>query len=593
MLRTALLLLLLPLALPLSAGQRPLADHPSPYLTMHADDPVHWQLWDKRVLKRAKREKRLIFVSSGYFACHWCHVMQRESFRNTDIAELLNRYFIPVKIDRELWPELDAMLIDFVEKTRGAAGWPLNVFLSPDGHPIVGTTYLPPDRFADYLQRLQQRWVQAPDSLSSLAAAASAVSPMTPSTTAPALSPQVLEERLRMAFLGAWRERADLLAGGFDNAAKFPQAPLLSSLLMLKDEPEIRDFLTLTLKQMAANGLRDHLGGGFFRYTIDPAWQSPHFEKMLYDNAQLAALYLEAAEVLEDEAYRRVGLETIDFMLREMRHPGGGFISALSAVDGDGVEGGHYLWRDEDLEAALGGEAAALAKRYWGMHGAMHWDRGYLPVPRLEMPMDGKEKLKAIKEQLRLQRQKRNLPRDNKRLAAGNALMLIALSAVYRENGRYVTAGSTVRDYLHQLWDGKQLWRLLDDGGKRWLPAGIEDYAVTALALLRWADVADDERSRRLAARLVATSWQRFYGEAGWLPGGETTLIGHRLRLLPEGALPSPAAALLEANRLLGEKAPISRQAMLKALTRESAALLDMPMEHSGYLILLQRLNGG
>jgi hypothetical protein len=200
---------LLLLFLPLDAlGVSPLAGHPSPYLAMHADDPVHWQLWGEPVLKRAQREHRLIFLSSGYFACHWCHVMQQESFRNAAIAERLNRNFIPVKIDRELWPELDATLIEFVERTRGSAGWPLSVFLTPEGHPLVGTTYLPPERFDDYLRRLQQRWEQDTENLIALAAAAATA----PKASAPEEAPipaRALEEALRKALLPAWERDAE------------------------------------------------------------------------------------------------------------------------------------------------------------------------------------------------------------------------------------------------------------------------------------------------------------------------------------------------------------------------------------------------
>lgn len=589
--RFAHCLILLLVALPVSAGQSPLAGHPSPYLAMHAQDPVKWQLWDESILKRAKREKRLIFISSGYFACHWCHVMQRESFQNTTIAERLNRDFISVKIDRELWPELDETLINFLEKTRGVAGWPLNVFLSPEGKPIVGTTYLPADRFDEYLQRLLERWQADAKRLGELAAAAATPSPPATTTSSLRLSPQELEKNFRPALLKAWRDRADMMAGGFGDGAKFPQVPLLRTLMALGGGDEVKDFLNLTLKQMADNGLRDHLGGGFFRYTVDPGWQEPHFEKMLYDNAQLAALYLEAASDLEYDTYRRIGIETLDFLLREMRHPAGGVVSSLSAIDAQDVDGGYYLWSEEELAAALKGKNIALAKTYWGMEGGSRWERGYLPLPHLMEGNIDKSALAPLRRQLMLQRNKRLLPKDDKRLAAWNALALIALSAGYGESQRYVTAGAEVRNYLHQLWDGKRLWRMLDQSGKRWLPAGLQDYALTALALLKWDTVAGDEQSRMLAARLVANAWQRFYGEGGWLPGGETTLIGHRQEILSEGALPSAAVALLEANLLLKDKAPVSRQAMTEAVTAEPVTLINTPLDYSGYLILLQRLS--
>jgi hypothetical protein len=363
------------------------------------------------------------------------------------------------------------------------------------------------------------------------------------------------------------------------------------SLLGVVQEREVAAFVTLTLEQMADNGLRDHLGGGFFRYTVDPAWQEPHFEKMLSDNAQMASLYLEAARKSKRESFQHIGQETLDFILREMRHPAGGFISALSAVDADGVEGGYYLWNDADLNVALRGDDINLARQVWGLSGGAHWERGYLPLP--QPPLEGVDTAKraALKRQLWLQRNKRMLPRDEKRLASANALTLIALSEAYGLSDRYVTAGNDARDYLHRLWDGKRLWRMLDMDGTRWLPAGLEEYAYTALALLKWDAVANDEQSRKLAARLVAASWQRFYGENGWLPGDDATLVGQRQPLLPGDARPSPVVALFEANLLLGERAPVSRQAMAAALTAAPQRMLADPLAYSGYLKLLRQLS--
>jgi uncharacterized protein YyaL (SSP411 family) len=589
--RIAPLLLLLIALLP-GAAQSPLADHPSPYLAMHAADPVQWQLWGEGVFAQAKREQRLIFISSGYFACHWCHVMQRESFRSTSIARRLNRDFIPVKIDRELWPELDRTLIDFVERTRGTAGWPLNVFLTPAGHPLVGTTYLPPQEFEAYLVRLQQRWQQERERLTVLAAGA-AQQPQIHTNRALALDGAELADALAKALQQAWHEQADELAGGFGSEAKFPQVPLLMSLMRMARSAERDEFLLLTLEQMAAHGLRDHLGGGFFRYTIDPAWLEPHFEKMLYDNAQLASLYLQAARLFGKEGYRQVGLQTLDFLLREMRHPQGGFVSALSAVDGRDIEGGYYLWQAEELVALLGEKEASQARRYWGMTGPAVWEQGYLPLPQAGYDEVGAATLQRWRERLLQQRQERALPRDDKRLASWNALVLSALSIAESDEERYAAAGREVRDYLHQLWDGKRLWRLRDERGRRRLPAGLQDYALAARALLQWEQATGDEESRRLAATLIATAWQRFYNPAGWLPGGESSLIGRRSPVLAADALPSAAVVLLEANLMLGEQGPISRRAMKQALTAEPLTLLSAPLAYSGYLSLLQLLRDG
>lgn len=578
--------------MPLMAATSPLVHHPSPYLAMHADDPVHWQLWNEAVLQRAQQEHRLILISSGYFACHWCHVMQQQSFRNRVIAERLNNNFIAVKIDRELWPELDAYLIDFVEKTRGAAGWPLNVFLTPEGYPLVGTTYLPPEGFAEFLQRLEQRWQSDASNLTALARAAATASSRATRTSTPTLSQVELKNRLLQALLQQWDEQADHFAGGFGSEAKFPQVPLLSHILMLKDETELNIFIRITLDSISAYGLQDHLGGGFFRYTVDPGWKLPHFEKMLSDNAQLAALYLQAGKRFKDKRYHQIGMETLNFMLREMHHPDGAFVASLSAVDAKGEEGGYYLWTEEELRSALGDKDAKTAASLWSMQGVAPWDNGYLPVPKQGLSQVTKEKQESLKLRLLSQRQKRSLPRDMKRLAGWNGLALIALSDASNENKHYLNAGKEVRDYLHSLWDGNRMWRVMDDKGKRWLPGGLGDYAFTALGLMKWDAAVGDRNSRELAAELVTTAWRRFHNEAGWLPGGEAMLIGRREPVVPDGAVPSAAIALFEANLLLGEKGPIKKGAMIQALTAQPLTLLNEPLAYSGYLTLLQRLHG-
>jgi len=590
--RVLLLLFFILFVTPLTAATSPLAAHSSPYLAMHANDPVQWQLWGETVLQQAQREHRRIFISSGYFTCHWCHVMQQQSFSDRRIAAQLNRDYIPVMIDRELWPELDAYLIDFVRQTRGIAGWPLNVFLTPEGYPLVGITYVPPDEFSEFLQRLTKRWQNDAANLSSLARAAATVSVSASPTATLHLSATVLKEKLQQALLQRWDARADHFSGGFGSGAKFPQPPLLGNLMTLTEQPELEDFLQLTLDAMASHGLRDHLGGGFFRYTVDPGWQIPHFEKMLADNAQLASLYLKAADRFHNDTYRKIGLETLDFILNEMHHRDGGFIAALSSVDEHGVEGGYYLWTEQQLVHALDKKNADAAKLLLGMIGAPLSEHGYLPIPQTHLAGPMQRKLEALNATLLVHRERRTLPRDDKRLAGWNALVLSALSAAQDAGEQYRRAGLEVRDYLHSLWDGKRLWRMRDDKGQRRLAAGLGDYAYTALGLLQWDAAMGDRKSRHLAIELVGTAWQRFHNTDGWLPGGEAMLIGQRQKLLPGGALPSAAVALFEADLMLGEKGPIGRQAMEDALTAQPVAVLNSPLRYSSYLILLQHLLG-
>ncbi|MCW8828247.1 MAG: DUF255 domain-containing protein [Gammaproteobacteria bacterium] len=576
--RRLLPLLLGLVALPLVAAS-PLADHPSPYLALHADDPVQWQLWDKALLAQAQREDKLIFVSSGYFACHWCHVMQRESYQNDEIAALLNRHFLSVKIDRELRPDIDARLFEFVEQELGVAGWPLNVFLSPYGEPISGLVYQPPQLFARTLRRVVEQWQEKGDKPGT-------EEPGTGVSTAQASQlvsePGVLRDQLEQALLAALEQQGDFFSGGFGEGGKFPRVPLLTLMLEhYRDHPVAEGLLRLTLEQMHTQGLRDHLGGGFFRYTVDPQWREPHFEKMLYDNAQLAWLYLRAAQLLDEPAYRRVGEQTLDFMLRDMWHPRGGLSGSISALDGEGRDGGYYLWTREALTGLLSEEELALLRDVWEMEGAPVFEHGYLP--RASTQDD--ERLRAVHQRLLRERQQRRAPLDSKRLAGWNALALRALSLGAEKARRYRVAGAAIDRYLKSLWDGEQLWMMRDDGGALRQHATLEDYALVAGGLYAWHRASGDSASRELAATLLKAAASEFYRTGRWRlgSGGETGLLERHYAVRPAGALPSPVAELLKLQRSLG-LALLPEEQLLHAAPGE---LLASPLDYPGYLALL------
>ena len=378
-----------------SAAHEPanaLASAASPYLRLHAGDPVHWQEWSPELVARAGSEGRLIFVSVGYFACHWCHVMQRESFSDREAAALLNAHFVSVKVDRELDPALDAQLLRFAQATLGHAGWPLNVVLTPDGVPLFGFTYLPLADFTRLLEQIVSRWAADRDSL---AAAARTVSDMLESAGRRPAAQSMDGAGVRAlsdAFTQQASEMADGLAGGFGQQQKFPSAPQLALLLdSQRRQPvdALAGFLRLTFGAMASLGLRDQVGGGFFRYVTDPGWQVPHFEKMLYGNALLAELYFDAADVLDEPAFERVAMDTADFMVRELASPRGGLYSSLSAVDADGVEGGYYRFDLNDIERVLDAEERRVVAAAWGFEGVYRVDHGYLPVQAAESERGG------------------------------------------------------------------------------------------------------------------------------------------------------------------------------------------------------------
>jgi len=568
-----------------------LRQHPSPYLALHGDDPVAWQEWNAASVERARREGKLLYLSIGYFSCHWCHVMQRESYRNAQIARYLNEHVIPVKVDRELEPALDVRLIEFAEKTRGMSGWPLNVFVTPDGHPLYATLYHPPEEFHKILVRIEQLWRNDRARLTTLARI-EAVAPQGPGkpevngAQARALADSVVAEALKAA---------DSVQGGFGEQSKFPQAPQLAFLLAhfeRKQDPRLKEFLLLTLDAMAINGLQDHLGGGFFRYTVDPSWKTPHFEKMLYDNAQLARLYRDAARVFGRDDYRHIANRTLDFMLRELRAPSGALIAALSALDDKGVEGGYYLWSAADLERLLTPVEREVYRLHAGMIDAAPFESGYLPLrtlPAAEIaarrkqdPANVEKQITSAEDKLRAARARRVLPRDTKELAAWNGLALVAFAeaAQATNDTRYREAAQAVRDFLaKELWDGKTLVRSRAHG-KASGKVALEDYAYVTLGLTEWAALTGEARDVALAQAVASAAWNRFYGPKGFRLEESSLLVTETGQdVLSDGAMPSPSAVLAEASlRLAGKTGDkVLRRQVLAALNSGNAAINANP----------------
>jgi len=595
--RTRLLVLFLGLftCLPAMAADAALANrmrgHPSPYLAMHADDPVAWQEWNAGVLERARREGKLVLLSIGYFSCHWCHVMQRESFRNRDIAAYLNRHFIPVKVDRELEPALDAHMMAFAESTRGQGGWPLNVFLTPQGNPLFAALYAPPAQFKEILTRLNELWTRDPAALSRLAAAESGGGK---GPGKPVIDMNAARAYAK-AMLAAAVANGDDLNGGFGNQSKFPSVPQLEFMLArhaAQPDARLGAFLDLTLANMANLGLHDKIGGGFFRYTVDPTWKTPHFEKMLYDNALLARLYLGAARVLKQPRYERVARETLEFVERELSDPNGGYIAALSAVDAGNVEGGYYLWSDAELGRQLSGDELKVVRLAWGMTDVAPFDAGHLPMQvrataevasTLGMnPTEVSARLASAVEKLRAARTHRTLPRDSKVLAGWNGLMLTSLIEAGQATGdkRYRERATKLHRVLAKdFWDGRSLKRALSAGR----PAGsvsLEDYAYVSEAFVAFALQSGRDADFELARGVIEVAWQRFYGKQGWRIS-ESTLAGGRAGndVIADGPMPSPSATLIAATLELaarrGDKALHERA--LGALNSGQAQLAADP----------------
>ena len=554
-----------------------LARSASPYLRLHARDPVHWREWSTDLVAQAGTGDRLIFVSVGYFACHWCHVMQRESFSDPGAAALLNAHFVSVKVDRELDPALDAQLLRFVQSTLGHAGWPLNVVLTPDGLPLFGFTYLPVEDFTRLLKQIVTRWAADRDSL---AGAARTVSDMIENAGRPRAVEAMDAAGVRAladAFTQQASEAADGLAGGFGQSRKFPSAPQLALLLdAQRREPvdALAEFLRLTFGAMASLGLRDQLGGGFFRYVTDPGWQVPHFEKMLYDNALLAELYLDAADVLGEPAFERIGMDTVAFMVRELGAAGGGFFSSLSAVDAADVEGGYYLFDADDLERVLDEEERRVVAAAWGFEGVPRIEHGYLPVQAAQSSEevartaglsveDTAARLDSARRKLLAVRAERGLPRDEKRLAGWNGLALSALVRASQRPGgaRFeAPARGIVRVLAEDLRVGTTLVRASSErgGGGRGraiAPATLQDYAYVARGMIAFAKAHGHDEHWALARTIVDGAWRRFRVPGGWrLSDAEGLPYAGVEPAIADGPMPSPSAVLLDATMQVADR---------------------------------------
>src|SRR5689334_2221674 len=488
-----------------------LANETSPYLLQHAANPVDWYPWGDEALARAGEENRPILLSIGYAACHWCHVMERESFEDQLTARVMNEHFVCVKVDREERPDLDSVYMDAVVALTGQGGWPMTVFLTPGGEPFFGGTYFPPEprhglpAFKQVLLAISEAWDEKRDEVlrsgANLAEHIRAGSRLEPS--ADVLTGGLLDhadENLRAVFDPTW--------GGFGRAPKFPPAPVLEYLLRRGEEEMTRR----TLDAMAAGGMHDLVGGGFHRYSVDARWLVPHFEKMLYDNALLATAYLEGWAATGEPRYRAVAEATLDYLLRELRLPEGGFASAQDA-DTDGVEGSTYVWTPADLEAVLGTDDAAAAAAYYGVTPAGNFDGS--TVLRISGPPPAN--LADIRARLLAARDERPQPaRDDKAIAAWNGLALAALAQGAWRLGRadLLDAALQCAAFLdeHMTRPDGRLLRSYRAGDAR-IPAFLDDYAAVAHGHLELATATGDARHLARAEELARAAVDLFADE--------------------------------------------------------------------------------
>jgi uncharacterized protein YyaL (SSP411 family) len=491
-----------------------LAQETSPYLLQHRDNPVDWYPWGPEALERAQEEDRPILLSVGYSACHWCHVMERESFEDPETAAYMNEHFVSVKVDREERPDVDAIYMEAVQSITGHGGWPMTVFLDPEGVPFYGGTYFPPDEsrgmpsFRMVMEAVVHAFETQREEIREKAPVArarlGAVGEVEPRELPGAAHLDEAVERLLSA--------ADRRNGGFGGAPKFPPASSLE-LLMARGETEM---VELSLDRMLAGGIYDQLGGGFARYSVDAVWLVPHFEKMLYDNALLARAYLHGWQTFGHYRYRRVCEETLDWMLREMRGPEGGFYSALDA-DSEGEEGRFYVWTPAQIREVLG-EAADAVLEYYGVSEQGNFDGSnvlHLAGGAEAAEPEGLAKMRRALFEARAKRTRPGL--DDKRLTSWNALAIAGLADAGAVLGRedYLDAARTCAAFvLTRLRDpeGRLLRTYKDD--RAHLGAYLEDHAFLLEALLTLYESSFEVRWFEEAQALAEATIERF-GDPG------------------------------------------------------------------------------
>jgi len=477
-----------------------LAHETSPYLLQHKDNPVEWYPWGDDALARAREEERPILLSVGYSACHWCHVMERESFEDPDTAAYMNEHFVPIKVDREERPDVDALYMEAVQGMTGHGGWPLTAFCDPDGVPFYGGTYFPPEprpglpSFRQVMEAVVEAWGTRREQIRAAAPRTrdqlGAVGRTEPSN-------ELLGEDLLDRAVEGLRAGADMEHGGFGSAPKFPPASALELLLARG----VTGVVEVTLDAMAAGGIHDHVGGGFARYSVDDVWLVPHFEKMLYDNALLARAYLHGWQVLGHDRYRGVCEGTLDWALREMRGPEGGFYSALDA-DSEGEEGRFYVWTPDEIVDALGtagiGERGEDVRARYGVTERGNFEGRsilHLPAGLEDDPPDWVEETRRALYENRSRRAWPGL--DDKRLASWNALMISALAEAGATLGRadYLDAATRAAEFVERELRNERgrLLRSYKDGRAR-IPAYLEDHAYLVEALLTLYEASFEQR---------------------------------------------------------------------------------------------------
>jgi uncharacterized protein YyaL (SSP411 family) len=552
-----------------------LAGETSPYLLQHAHNPVDWYPWGEEAFERARKEDKPVFLSIGYSTCHWCHVMEHESFENEDIARIMNEHFVCIKVDREQRPDVDQIYMNAVVMMTGSGGWPLSVFLTPEGEPFFGGTYFPPKDiygrpgFGRILLSVAEAWK---DKRQDLVNSAGKLTGYLGGPGRAAGTAKLSPETLTKAF-NTFRSTFDAVNGGFGSAPKFPQPTNLSMLLSYwhrTGDAQALQMVEETLDAMAAGGIYDHLGGGFHRYATDARWLVPHFEKMLYDQALLSKVYLQAYQITAKERYARMAREVFDYVLRDMTDPGGGFYSAEDA-DSEGEEGTFYLWEPGQIADVLGRDRAKLFGARYGVTNKGNFENGKTilnvtaSIEKLAEQFQKDrvaivDKLSAARAKLFEHREGRIRPhRDDKVITAWNGLMIssLAYGGTVLDEKKYVRAAERSATFiLNTLEKNGRLMRYYRRG-QVVEKAFLDDYAFLTMGLLDLYEATFDAKWLVEAKKLGEQMAELFAdGEEGgfFLAGKDSEKLIARTKPNSDGAVPSgnsiAALALLKLGRL-------------------------------------------
>ncbi len=582
-----------------------LAKEKSPYLLQHAHNPVDWYPWSEEAFVKAKKEDRPIFLSIGYSTCHWCHVMERESFEDREVADILNKYFVSIKVDREERPDIDSIYMSVCQALTGQGGWPLTIIMSPDKKPFFAGTYFPKDNrhgipgLVHVLNRIREAWAsRRNDLITSGDKIISALQDMKSSHDGVEIGRKTVHDTYR-----SLENLFDSVYGGFGIAPKFPTPHNLSLLLRyfhVRGNERALEMVENTLEHMYRGGIFDHIGFGFSRYSTDRKWLVPHFEKMLYDNALMAMVYVEAFQITGDLFYKEVAEKIFTYVLRDMTSPEGGFYSAEDA-DSEGEEGKFYVWTVDEIASVAGKEDGELFCRYYSITPEGNFEGKNIPnligqdLEEIDTDHALRNKLDAIRQTLFEHREKRVHPhKDDKILTAWNGLMIAALSCGGRVFGRqeYIdAAGKAARFIADNLMreDGRLLARYRD--GEAALPAYLDDYAFLIWGLIELYEATFEPDYLDRALYLNRDMLEYFEDPAGglFLYGEDSEQLIIRPKDVYDGAMPSgnsvAALNMLRLARMTGNKG--LEEKVGKQFKVFGGSIKNSPVSHTHFIMAL------